>query len=133
MQACDVAIVRDDARIADHHANFGVIPGGGGTQRLPRLVGRQRALALMLSGDPLSGAEAVAWGLAYRSAPPESFDAAVEQLARRLAGVSRDAQSQIKRLVRDGLDGPLAEGLALERAAVLEHLAPHRSVTWSSR
>ncbi len=63
MRACDVAIVRDDARVGDHHASAGVIPGGGGSQRLPRLVGRQRALGLILTGDHLSGVEAAAWGL----------------------------------------------------------------------
>jgi len=88
MMACDVAIVRDDARIADHHAATGMVPGGGSSQRLPRLVGRQRALGLLLTGDRLSGVEAVAWGLAYRSAPAAAFDAAVDELAQQLAGRS---------------------------------------------
>ncbi len=69
MQAADIVLVSDDARIADNHINFGMIPGGGSTQRLPRLVGRQTALGLLLSGDQLSGAEAVRLGLAYRSFP----------------------------------------------------------------
>jgi enoyl-CoA hydratase/carnithine racemase len=130
MQACDVAIVRDDARIADHHANFGVIPGGGSTQRLPRLVGRQRALALILSGERLGGAEAVAWGLAYKSVPATDFEDAVQELANRLAGRDRDGQMQIKRLVHEGLELPLAEGLARERAAVVDHLIRERGVAW---
>jgi enoyl-CoA hydratase/carnithine racemase len=133
MQACDVAIVTDEARIADHHANFGVIPGGGGTQRLPRLVGRQRALGLILSGERIGGAQAVDWGLAYRSVPADGFDAAVAQLATRLAGRSSEGQARIKRLVRDGLELPLADGLARERAEVVEHLDPERSVAWRSR
>jgi enoyl-CoA hydratase/carnithine racemase len=132
MQACDVAIVHDDARIADHHANFGVIPGGGSTQRLPRLVGRQRALALILSGERLSGAAAVEWGLAYRSAPAAAFDTAVEELATRLAGRDREGQARIKQLVLEGLERPLAEGLALERRAVVEHLSREGSVAWPS-
>jgi enoyl-CoA hydratase/carnithine racemase len=132
MQACDIAIVRDDARVADHHANFGVIPGGGSTQRLPRLVGRQRALGLILTGDHISGAEAAAWGLAYRSAPEADFDTTVGELATRLAGRDREAQAQIKRLVRVGLQLSLGHGLARERAAVVEHLAAERSVGWPS-
>ena len=130
MQACDVAIVCDDARLGDHHASAGVIPGAGGTQFLPRLVGRQRALGLILTGEQLSGAEAVAWGLAYRSVPAEGFDAAVGDLAARLAGRNREGQRRIKRLVRDGLELPLAEGLALERTEVIDFLAGLGEVGW---
>ena len=85
MQACDFALVREDARIGDNHSNFGQIPGGGSSQRLPRLVGRQRALGLMLTGDRISGAEAAAWGLAYRAYPAEQFDSAVADVVERLA------------------------------------------------
>src|ERR1700752_3924953 len=74
MQAADIVIVSDDARIADSHINFGMIPGGGSTQRLPRLVGRQTALGLLLSGERLSGPDAVRLGLAYRSFAPQDFD-----------------------------------------------------------
>lgn len=123
MQAADIAIVATDARIADHHANFGQVPGGGGSQRLPRLVGRQRALAHILTGDSLSGAEALAWGLAYRAVPAAELDAATRDLAGRLAGKSREATARTKRLVRAGLELPLAEGLAWERAEVLAHLS----------
>jgi enoyl-CoA hydratase/carnithine racemase len=123
MQASDMVIVRDDAKIADNHSNFGQVPGGGSSQRLPRLVGRQRALAHILTGERLSGAEAAAWGLAYRSVPAERFDAEVGELAERLAGKSRAALARTKRLVYEGLQRPLAEGLALERRAVLDHLA----------
>lgn len=123
MQACDVALVRHDARISDNHVNFGMVPGGGGSQRLPRLVGRQRALGLLLSGDWLSGLEAVEWGLAYRSFPPDAFEAAVEDFVGRLAGRSPDAAATIKRLVRDGLEGDLETGLRLEVDAVVDHIA----------
>ena len=122
MQACDFALVRDDARIGDNHSNFGQVPGGGGSQRLPRLVGRQRALALMLTGDHLSGTEAAAWGLAYRALPADEFDPALEELAARLAAKSPEALAGIKALVRSALERPLAEGLAHEIDVVLEHL-----------
>src|ERR1700758_3748989 len=75
MQAADIVLVSDDARIADSHVNFGMIPGGGRTQRLPRVVGRQSAFGLLLSGDRLSGLDAVRLGLAYRSFAPDDFDA----------------------------------------------------------
>ena len=123
MQACDFALVRSDARIGDHHANFAMVPGAGSTQRLPRLVGRQRALALLLTGDSLTGEEAAAWGLAARAVPPDEFEAAVHELAGRLAAKDREAQATIKELVRSGAELPLADGLAREREAVVAHLA----------
>jgi enoyl-CoA hydratase/carnithine racemase len=122
MQASDVVLVRDDARIADNHSNFGMVPGGGSTQRLPRLVGRQRAVAHILTGDRLSGAEAVEWGLAYRAFPEAEFDVGVEAVVERLAGKSRPAVARIKRLVAEGLELPLGAGLDLELKTVLEHL-----------
>ena len=79
MQAADIVIVSDDAKIADNHINFGMIPGGGSTQRLPRLVGRQIALGLLFSGDRLSGPDAVRLGLAYRSFASHDFDEGLQR------------------------------------------------------
>jgi enoyl-CoA hydratase/carnithine racemase len=122
MQAADIVLVSDDARIADNHINFGMIPGGGSTQRLPRLVGRQAALGLMLSGDRMSGLDAVQRGLAYRSFPQAGFDDAVERFVERLAQRQRSAVSTIKRLVHSGLQNSLAAGLDDEIAAVVAHI-----------
>lgn len=122
MQASDIVIVAEDATIADTHSNFGQVPGGGSSQRLPRLVGRQRALAHILTGDRLSGLDAVAWGLAYQAVPAGELEAAARALAGRLAGKSREALARTKRLLYQGLEVPLAEGLALEREAVVAHL-----------
>lgn len=123
MQACDLAIVAEDARLADNHVNFGQVPGGGGSQRLPRLVGRQRALAHMLTGDRLGGIEAERLGLAYRAVPATRLDAVVDELAAKLAAMEPRAVREIKRLVRQGLERPLTEGLLAERDAVLAHVA----------
>lgn len=122
MQSCDLALVCSSARIGDHHARFGMIPGGGGSQRLPRLVGRQRALGLMLTGDSLSGTEAADWGLAYRAVPAAELDAAADELARRLTRAGREATSRMKELVNGGLEQPLETGLAWEREVVVAHL-----------
>lgn len=127
IQACDVAIVADDAVLADNHANFGMIPGGGGSQRLPRIVGVPRALGHILTGDRLTGAQAVEWGLAYRSAPAGEFEATLDALVANLAGKDRDALARIKRLVRGGLRGSLSDGLATETEQTLEHLAGERA------
>lgn len=122
-QACDIVLVRHDARISDNHARFGMVPGGGGSQRLPRLVGRQRALGLLLTGDRISGVEAVEWGLAYRSFSSDSFDAEVTAFVAGLARSRPDALATMKRLVRDGAAVDLDAGLDLELDAVVAHIA----------
>lgn len=122
MQAVDLVLVSDQARISDNHINFGMIPGGGSTARLPRHVGRQQALGLLLSGDRLSGTEAVARGLAYRAYPPDEFDSAVTTFAHAMASRSRAATTQIKRLVYAGLDRSLSDALDAELRAVVGHV-----------
>jgi enoyl-CoA hydratase/carnithine racemase len=121
-QCCDIVVVRTDARLADHHANFAMLPGGGGSQYLPRLVGRQRALAHILTGDRLSGEEAVAWGLAYQALDADAFEPAVEALAHRLAAKDASTLRQAKGLVRAGLEMALEPALAMETDAVVAHL-----------
>ncbi|WP_036436536.1 enoyl-CoA hydratase/isomerase family protein [Mycobacterium sp. URHB0044] len=123
MQAADIVLVSDDARIADNHIRFGMIPGGGSTQRLPRLIGRQQAMAVLLSGDRISGTEAVQLGLAYRSFPPAEFDAATERFTSAMAGRDRSALTTIKRLVTNGTRQPLAAGLDDELDAVVSHIS----------
>lgn len=121
--ASDIVLLADGAELADIHANHAMVPGGGSTQRLPRLVGRQRALGLILSGDRLSATEAVRWGVGYRSYPDADFSDAVDAFAGRLAGKDPAALAHSKRLIREGLELPLADGLARELDTVLEHLA----------
>lgn len=123
LQAADIVLVADNARISDNHINFGMVPGGGSTARLPGIVGRQQALGLLLSGDRLSGTDAVAVGLAYRSFPRAEFDAGVARFASRLAGRSREAVVTIKRLVNSGGARSLDERLAAETDAVVSHIS----------
>jgi len=125
MQAADIVIVSDDAKIADSHINFGMIPGGGSTQRLPRLVGRQVALGLLLSGDCLSGHDAVRLGLAYRSFTPHDFEAGVHDFVTKLAGHDRAAMATIKKLVGGAHEQSLAQGLDDEITAVVAHITDH--------
>lgn len=122
MQACDIVLVRADAKIADNHANFGQLPGGGGSQRLPRLVGHQRALGHILSGDRMSGAQAEAWGLVYRSFAPEDFEVGVAEFVASIAKKDREVLVGLKRLVREGVRMPLDQGLAWERDTVVQHI-----------
>lgn len=125
MQACDIVLVSEDARIADNHIKFGWIPGGGSTQRLSRLVGRQQALGLLLSGDRISGADAVRLGLAYRSFPQPEFDDGVRRFAADLAARRREAVSSVKRLVYAGLEVALSAGLEDEIDSVVDHICGH--------
>ena len=127
MMACDMAIVADDARIGDQHANFGLIPGGGSTQRLPRRVGMPRAMELLTTGRWLSGREAVEWGLALRSAPAEFLEAELETLLTGLRPKSRTGLELMKSLAKSSQDVPLRDGIALE-GATFTHLfatSPH--------
>jgi enoyl-CoA hydratase/carnithine racemase len=125
MQAADIVIVSDDAKIADNHINFSMIPGGGSTQRLPRLVGHQVALGLLLSGDRLSGLDAMRLGLAYRSFSPYDFDEGVDQFAAQLAGRDRAAVTTIKRLVGGTGQRSVSQGLDDEISAVVAHICKH--------
>jgi len=125
--ACDMAIVADDARLGDQHANFGLMPGGGSTQRLPRRVGMPRAMELLTTGRWLSGPESVEWGLALRSVPTGRIDAELEGLLASLRGKSRTGLGWIKSVTQRGQDLPLRDGLALEGSAFVQYFAtsPH--------
>ncbi len=118
----DLVVMDETARLGDQHANFGLIAGGGGSQRLPRLIGARRAKELMLLGCWVDAAQALAWGLVNRVAPAGRAAAVAEALARELAGKSAAASRTAKRLVDEGLDLTLAEGLALERRLAGEHM-----------
>jgi enoyl-CoA hydratase/carnithine racemase len=122
MQASDIVLASDEAKIADNHIKFGMIPGGGSTQRLSRLVGRQEALGLLLSGDRMSGADAIRRGLAYRSFPQAEFARGVQRFVTDLAGRRREAVVSIKRLVYTGLAAPLPGGLEHEIDCVVDHI-----------
>jgi enoyl-CoA hydratase/carnithine racemase len=123
LQAADIVLVSDDARIADNHIRFGMIPGGGSTARLPRLVGGQQAMGLLLSGDRISGLDAVRLGLAYRSFPQSEFDQATEEFVANMAGRERSALTTIKRLVVSGLRESLPAAMDDELDAVVNHIS----------
>jgi len=121
MLACDMTLAAEDARIGDQHANFGLMPGGGSTQRLPRRIGMQRAMELLATGRWLSGAEAADWGLVLRAVPAESLDQELEELVAPLRSKSRPGLGWIKSVTRRGNDLSLAEGIALESDSFVEY------------
>ena len=118
----DLVVADEAARIGDQHANFGLVAGGGGSQRLPRLIGARRAKELMLLGGWLSAAEALAWGLVNRVVAAGTVPAAVEEMAATLAAGSGSANRTVKTLVNGSFDADLAEGLARERRLVAQHM-----------
>jgi enoyl-CoA hydratase/carnithine racemase len=118
----DLAVADEEARLGDQHANFGLVAGGGGSQRLPRVLGPRRAKELMLLGHWLTAREALAWGLINRVAPAGQVRAAVDDLARDLAAKSASASRTVKGLVARGADTDLLTGLELELAAVADHM-----------
>lgn len=96
--------------------NLGLSPGMGGTQRLPRLISKSRALHLMVTGESIGPDEALGLGMVDRVIPAETFDAEVMAYARKLASGPSMAQGYIKLSVNHGLEVSLAQGLVIERA-----------------
>jgi enoyl-CoA hydratase/carnithine racemase len=118
----DLVVADEGARLGDQHANFGLVAGGGGSQRLPRLIGARRAKELMFLGGWLGAAEALAWGLVNRVAPAGAVATVVEEMAGTVAAGSGSANRTVKALVNRSFDTELREGLALERRLVAEHM-----------
>jgi enoyl-CoA hydratase len=115
--ACDFRVAGEDARFGLPEVLLGVIPGGGGTQRLPRLIGSSRAKELILTGRQVRAEEALAVGLVNRvTAPDDVLDSAVRWAAELAAG-PLVAHARAKSAVDRGLEGSLAEGLAIEQEA----------------
>ena len=121
--ACHIRVASARAVFGLPEINLGIMPGFGGTQRLPRLVGRSRALALLLTGDTVPADEARALGLADRLTPSgEALRSAVE-LARTIAAKSQPAARLIVEAVREGLPLPLAQAQAVEARKFAEACA----------
>jgi enoyl-CoA hydratase len=113
---CDFRIMVEDgrSRIGQTESSLGIIPGAGGTQRLPRLIGRARATRYLIESTRLSAKEAEAVGWVDRAVAPEDFQGAVDELAGKLAKAATFAIAMIKDAVRRGYDLPLDEALEIE-------------------
>jgi enoyl-CoA hydratase/carnithine racemase len=131
LQAVDVVLARTDARLCDNHVNHAQVPGGGSSQRLPRILGRQAALTHLLAGERLTGADAHQLGLVQRAWPAEDFEEQVATFLGRLAARDRTAVRRIKRLVVDGLAGSLEDGLDLELTTVVDHITGAATVDYA--
>ena len=112
--ACDIRIAADDAQLGLTEINLAIIPGGGGTQRLPRLVGRGKALEMILTGMRVSADEALRIGLVERVIPAAELAGAAVTFARTIAAKAPIALRYAKEAVARALDLPLADGVRLE-------------------
>ncbi|MBO8141398.1 MAG: enoyl-CoA hydratase/isomerase family protein [Firmicutes bacterium] len=113
---CDFRLMIDDGKstIGLPEVSLGIFPGAGGTQRLPRIVGRARALDIIVHGRRLTAPEAAAWGLVHEAIPADGFEERVMEYAVRLAAGPTRALAAAKALINRAFDEPLAGGLAAE-------------------
>jgi len=121
--ACDYRIASQRAVFGQPEVLLGVIPGGGGTQRLARLIGPGRAKELCMTGRQVDAAEALRIGLADEVVPAEDLHSRALALASTAARGATVAQGLIKRVIDAGLDGTLSNGCRLEREAFEEIFA----------
>lgn len=112
--ACTLRIAAESAKLGQPEINLGIIPGYAGTQRMTRLVGRGRALEILLTGDQISAAEALRLGLVNRVVPAADLMATTKQLAAALAAKAPVAIRYILDAVDKGLDMPFAEAQIFE-------------------
>ena len=113
--ACDIRLASTRSMFGTPEINLGLIPGGGATQRLARLIGYGKALEMVMSGELMPATEAHRVGLANNVLPPEQLEEVTMTLARNLASKSPHTIRVAKRAVRAALERPLSEGVRFER------------------
>ena len=112
--ACDIRIASTKAKFGQPEVKLGLIPGGGGTQRLPRLIGEGKALELILTGDMIDAEEARRLGLVNQVVAPEELESKTMELANRIAEMSPVALAMAKKAVKNAARMNLATGLEAE-------------------
>jgi enoyl-CoA hydratase/carnithine racemase len=122
-QACDFVVLGRSAVLGDQHANFGLFPAGGSTQRLPRLVAPRVAKWLLMTGEAIDAPTALALGLANRVVNDEDVFDEARRMADTLGRKSRAGNAAIKAAVHVGADRPLTDAIAAERRLAVDHMA----------
>ncbi|MGH3660600.1 MAG: enoyl-CoA hydratase/isomerase family protein [Micromonosporaceae bacterium] len=112
--ACDVRIAAQSAEFGLSEVRVGSIPGAGGTQRLPRMIGQSAAMQMLLTGDRIDAAEAHRVGLVSEVHPADTLLPRAREIAQRIAQNAPLAVRAVKRLVRQGLEMPLSAGVQME-------------------
>jgi enoyl-CoA hydratase len=143
--ACTLRIASTNARLGQPEVKIGIIPGFGGTQRLPRLIGKGAALKMILTAEAISAAEALRLGLVDEVVAPDQLMTRAEQIAQTIAGMAPLAIRDSIRAVNAGYDLPLASGLELEaslfglacstsdKAEGTRAFLEKRAATWSGK
>jgi enoyl-CoA hydratase/carnithine racemase len=121
VMVCDLAVASEDAKLSDQHANRGLVPGGGASQRLPRLIGVRKAKELLYTGDRITPAEAERLGLINKVVPADKLEEATNELVQKLLAKSPMALKAVKKLVNRGMEASLDSGLELEMLAMTAH------------
>lgn len=111
---CHIRLAAEGARLGQPEINLGIMPGFGGTQRLPRIIGQSKATELILTGDPISAQEAKVLGLVSQVVPPEDLLHQAQGVARKIASKGQVALRASLRAIRTGIELDLRDGLALE-------------------
>ena len=121
--ACDIVVAAESARFALPEIRLAMLPGAGGTQRLPRAIGKAKAMDMCLSARTLDAHEADRYGLVSRVVPDDALMAQTLALAGQIAGYSLPALMAVKECVNRAWEAPLAEGVLFERRALYERFA----------
>jgi enoyl-CoA hydratase len=116
---CDLIVASERAQFGLPEPTLGLVPGGGGTQRLPRIVGQNRAKEILLTGRRLSALEAREWGIVTAVAPADQEISMALQLGEKIARQAPLAIQALKRLVNEGVNAPLETALSYEQQALL--------------
>ena len=114
--SCDIRIASDRSTFGQPEINLGLIPGGGGTQRLCRLIGYGRTMEIVLSGGMVNADEALRMGIINRLATPEDLESETMELATEISRKSPHTTKVAKRVVRGALELPFSEGGLMERS-----------------
>lgn len=123
--ACDLVVASEQATFGDAHSNYGLLPGGGSSVRLPRKVGVNRAKYMLLSGELVSASELLGCGFVHQVVASELLNEAAERLAGRIVTKSPLVMRRLKQLVDAGLDQPTATALQLELVTCDAHVTSH--------
>lgn len=120
--ACDMVVASRSAHVGDAHANYGLVPGAGGAARLPRIIPPMVARYLAFTGDSLPAAELVPLGFVNEVVDDDRLTVRVSEICARIAEKSAPGIAQMKHLINDGLQQPLATALIMEQEMLKERL-----------
>ena len=118
---CDFILAAESAKIGDAHANFGMMPGGGATVRLPRLVGINHAKLLMYTGDLFPAPEMLKIGLVQRVFADDALESETQAIAEKIAAKSPLGLRRMKSLLEGSFDMPAAQALRAEKLTLVSH------------